>query len=80
MLLLRKIARGFAKQKPIDAFKHFLEHDAGSSVRTASQQKDRKYMHVEITEQFKQQEQKRKQLRLEQMKQRKILLEQKLTT
>ncbi len=46
MTLIRKIIASFAKQKPIDAFKSFLEHDAGASVRTASLQKDRKYIHV----------------------------------
>ena len=77
--LLRIIRASLAKQKPLDAFKHFLGHDAGSSVRQAPHQKDRKYIHVEIADKFKKQEQERKLLRLEQMKLRKLILEQKLS-
>lgn len=81
MALLVKLFRcRLAKQKPLDAFRTFLEHDAGASVRQAPHQKDRKYLHVEIAEKFKQQEQERKQIRLEQMRLRKQILEQKLTT
>lgn len=39
----------------VDAFKSFLEHDAGASVRQAPHQKERKYAHVEIAEEFKRQ-------------------------
>jgi hypothetical protein len=80
MALLVKLFRcQLAKQKPLDAFRTFLEHDAGASVRQAPHQKDRKYLHVEIAEKFKQQEQERKQVRLEQMRLRKQILEQKVT-
>jgi hypothetical protein len=79
-LLLKLLRVPFAKQKPLDAFKTFLEHDAGASIRQAPHHKERKYVHVEISEKFKQQEQERKQIRLEQMKVRKMLLEQKVTT
>lgn len=54
-LLLRSITRHLAKEKPLDAFRTFLEHDAGASVRQTPHQKDRKYLHVEIAERFKQQ-------------------------
>lgn len=58
----------------MDAFKHFLEMDAGASVRRAPHLKERKYIHVEISENFKKQEENRKLLRLEQLKTKKILL------
>jgi len=45
-MLLRNIVAAFSKRKMIDSFKHFLEHDAGASVRTEPHQKDRKYLHV----------------------------------
>jgi hypothetical protein len=57
MSALAILARwSFSKKKPMDAFKHFLEMDAGASVRQAPHQKDRKYIHVEISENFKKQE------------------------
>jgi hypothetical protein len=56
MSALAILARwSFSKKKPMDAFKHFLEMDAGASVRQAPHQKDRKYIHVEISENFKKQ-------------------------
>lgn len=73
-MLLRKIAERFAKQKPMDAFKTFLEHDMGSSIRQEPHHKDRKYAHVEIAEEFKRHEHSRKQQRLEHLKTRKQLL------
>lgn len=74
--LIRNSRYFFAKekQKMVDAFKHFLEHDAGASVRQAPHQKNRKYAHVEIAEEFKKHEQARKQKRLEHMIARKKLL------
>ena len=75
MSALTFLARwSFSKKKPMDAFKHFLEMDAGASVRRAPHLKERKYIHVEISENFKKQEENRKLLRLEQLKTKKILL------
>lgn len=56
-VLIRKSRFFFAgeKQKMVDAFKHFLEHDAGASVRQAPHQKERRYANVEIAEEFKRQ-------------------------
>ena len=62
--MLRSFVFRFAKQKPLDAFKSFLEHDAGSSVRQEVHHKDRKYANVEVARDFKRQEENRKKLRM----------------
>ena len=80
MMLIRAARAFLAKEKPTDALKRFLEHDVGASVRRERTHKERRYMNVEIADNFKRQEQERKQLRLQQMLKRKALLEQQLST
>ena len=63
-MLVRRVVAELAKRKPMDAFKTFLENDAGSSIRQEPHHKDRKYAHVEIAEQFKLHEESRKKQRV----------------